>query len=266
MKPFLKWAGNKTRVLKHILPNLPEGKRLVEPFVGSGAVFLNAGFSKNLVSDMNADLINLYHQIKSDGGAFIEYAEQFFTPELNVDTEFYKIREQFNTTSDQRLKSALFIYLNRHCFNGLCRYNKKGLFNTPFGRYKRPVFPELEIRNFETQAQHTTFLHQDFRDTMKSALPGDVIYCDPPYVPLSATSNFTDYATGGFNLDDQRDLAQLALACRDRGITVLVSNHDTEFTREIYRDSNLVFFDVQRFISSDAANRNKASELLAIFS
>ena len=135
MKPFLKWAGGKFRIIDRVLDSLPKGKRLIEPFVGSGSVFLNANFEENVLADSNADLIHLYKQIQADGKEFIEYANSLFVSSNNTEVEFYKLRDEFNTTSDIKRKSALFVYLNRHCFNGLCRYNSKGKFNVPFGRY-----------------------------------------------------------------------------------------------------------------------------------
>ena len=118
-RPFLKWAGGKYRIVDRILSALPDGQRLVEPFVGSGAVFLNAGFEAATVADSNQDLIGLYQIIQSEGEAFAQYAAALFTPENNTETVFYQCREEFNTISDVARKAALFVYLNRHCFKGM---------------------------------------------------------------------------------------------------------------------------------------------------
>ena len=144
-KPFLKWPGGKFKLLDRIRNRLDSGSRLVEPFVGSGAVFLNAGFKKHLLADTNPDLISLYHHVQNKGSDFAEYCQSFFTPENNCEKRYYNFRKQFNSTSDLKYKSALFLYLNRHCYNGLCRYNSKNKFNTPFGRYKNPYFPKKEF-------------------------------------------------------------------------------------------------------------------------
>lgn len=265
MKPFLKWAGSKYRIVDHIKTFLPEGKRLIEPFVGSGAVFLNTDYPEYLLTDSNSDLISLYRHLKNEGPSFITYCEKYFAQKCNDEEKFYELRNDFNSTKDERLKAALFVYLNRHCYNGLCRYNSKGGFNVPFGRYKKTYFPRREMIAFHEKAQRASFKVADFRDAMMQAKTGDVVYCDPPYVPISETSNFTTYAAGGFNLAAQEDLAEYAKKLAKRGITVVISNHDTEFSRKIYKGAKFDRFDVQRFISCDGKNRTTAPELLAIF-
>jgi len=264
-RPFLKWAGNKYQILEHIMALLPSGHRLIEPFVGSGAVFLNAGYESYLLADSNEDLISLYQTLQSEGELFIDYCRHYFTSGTNVENRYYELRQEFNTTPDSRLKAALFIYLNRHAYNGLCRYNSKGGFNTPFGRYAKPHFPEQEMRRFVNRAGGATFTVADFRDTMRSAQRGDVLYCDPPYVPLSATSNFTSYSSGGFGRDDQVALAELAKELSARGVPVLISNHATEFTLNAYQTAKIEQLDVQRFISCNGDNRGTAREVLALF-
>jgi DNA adenine methylase len=266
MKPFLKWAGSKYKIIDKIRQSLPSGNRLIEPFVGSGAVFLNTDYPEYLVADTNADLINLYACIKSQGFDFIEYAKQLFVAENNQPESFYRLRQEFNETTSLERKSALFIYLNRHCFNGLCRYNSKNQFNVPFGRYTSPTFPEQEIIDFFHKSQSVEFQVAEFTHTMLQAKSGDIVYCDPPYAPLVQTSNFTSYTKNEFTLDCQKELSDLALKLMDRKICVVISNHDTEFTRSIYQSADINFFDVQRFISSKASTRTKAPELLAIFS
>ena len=265
MKPFLKWAGNKFQIVARIKAQLPVGRRLLEPFVGSGALFLNTDYACYLLADANADLIGLYQQIQREGTDFIDYARTFFVAENNTPEQFYHLRTEFNRTEDRRYKSALFIYLNKHCFNGLCRYNQKGEYNVPFGRYKKPYFPEKELLFFYAKAQQATFQHADFATVMSAAQPGDVIYCDPPYVPLSQTANFTSYSAGAFGVAEQQELARQAVACAERGIPVVISNHDTEFVRAEYAGARIEQFDVQRYISCDGNNRGKAAELLAVF-
>lgn len=264
-RPFLKWAGGKFKIIDKILAELPSGKRLIEPFVGSGAVFLNAPFDKFLLADTNEDLINLFTFIQQEGQAFADYASTLFVPENNQAEVFYELRTEFNITADSKRKAALFIYLNRHCFNGLYRCNSKGGFNVPFGRYTKPAFPYTQVMNFHAKSQNAEFVHQDFVTTMDMAKPGDVVYCDPPYVPLSPTANFSDYTAAGFSQEQQQQLADKAQELSQRGVSVIISNHDTPFTREIYRKASITKFDVQRFISSKASQRNKAPELVACF-
>lgn len=266
-KPFLKWPGGKFKLLDRIRNRLDSGNRLVEPFVGSGAVFLNADFKKYLLADTNPDLINLYLQVQENDTDFVKYCQSFFTSENNCEERYYYFRTQFNTTRDIRYKSALFLYLNRHCYNGLCRYNSKHEFNTPFGRYKKPYFPTKELDAFHKAARTAQFIHNSFVDTMKKARKGDVVYCDPPYVPLSKTAYFTDYFSGGFAWKEQIELAEWAGKLARKGIPVIISNHNTDNTRALYKDAGATteLFMVRRTISCNTSNRGKVEELLAVF-
>ena len=264
-KPFLKWPGGKYRLVERINKELGPGKRLIEPFIGSGAVFLNSPYNKFLLADNNPDLINLYNILHQEGGVFIEYVRGFFLPECNNADAYYSFRAVFNNTNDIRLKAALFIYLNRHCYNGLCRYNSSGGFNSPFGRYKTPHFPEQTMLAFMEKSKHAKFISADFKTTMMKARKGDVIYCDPPYTPLSKTANFTGYSTGGFGWDKQEELVALALKLASKGIRVVISNHNTPDIRKLYKEAKITSFQVQRYISQDTNNRKKAAELIAVF-
>lgn len=265
MKPFLKWAGGKYKIIDRILKELPKGDLLVEPFAGSGAVFLNTDYDNYLIADVNADLINLYKLIQEEGRDFVKYASTLFLPKNNTEEAYYLFRDEFNGCSNISRKSALFVYLNRHCFNGLCRYNSKGGFNVPFGRYVNPIFPEKEILNFHEKSKRAIFEISDFRNTMNKATKNSVVYCDPPYAPLTLTSNFSSYTSGGFDLADQMALADSAKKLTSVGIPVIISNHDTQFTRDLYIDAKIKGFNVQRFISSSANNRCKAPELIACY-
>ena len=267
MKPFLKWAGSKYSIISKIkssLGNLPQS-RLIEPFVGSGAVFLNTNFDKYVLADNNPDLINLYKILKKEKLEFIEYARIFFGENSNTRDKFYENRELFNSTNDVRLKSALFLYLNKHSFNGLTRYNSKGIYNAPFGLYDKPYFPSKEMLNFANKSRKAQFKIASFEKTMRLAKAGDVVYCDPPYVPISKTSNFTNYTGAGFSIDLQNKLAYIARELIINGVKVIISNHDTEFTRKIYQGSDITSFKVQRFISCKTDKRIKAQELIAVF-
>jgi DNA adenine methylase len=141
----------------------------------------------------------------------------------------------------------------------------KGGFNVPFGRYKRPYFPEAEMHHFVQKAQNATFQHNKFAATMASCQPGDVVYCDPPYVPLSNTANFTSYSANGFGWAEQTDLAHQANKLAQRGIPVIISNHNTAAVREVYEAAKIETFEVRRFISCNGDKREKAAELLAVF-
>ncbi|MDH5179085.1 MAG: Dam family site-specific DNA-(adenine-N6)-methyltransferase [Gammaproteobacteria bacterium] len=267
IRPFLKWAGSKFRIIDRIQRLLPPGKRLIEPFTGSGAVFLNTDYDHYLLSDNNPDLINLYRYLQEDGQAFIDYCKNYyFGDKFNNPDTYYKRRELFNKTTDLRKKSALFLYLNRHGYNGLCRYNSSGGFNVPFGRYKHPYFPAKEMLAFHYKSQYAEFRVAGFETVMQNAKRGDVIYCDPPYHPLSASANFTTYSAGGFSEAQQHQLAALAKAARERNIPVLISNHNTRFTLDVYADATLENFPVRRFISCNGNRRDHAGELLALYS
>jgi len=132
--PFLKWAGGKRKIIDKIKALLPEGQRLIEPFCGSATVFLNTDYSKNLIADTNKDVINIYHHLQQKETTFVEYASQFFIPANNDADKYYEFRKTFNETDNKQLRAALFLYLNKHGYNGLCRYNSSGGFNVPFGK------------------------------------------------------------------------------------------------------------------------------------
>lgn len=264
-RPFLKWAGNKYRCLAHILAELPPGERLVEPFLGSGALFLNTHYPSYLLAEKNHDLISLYENIQQGSTEFINYCSHYFSEKTNQSAVYYENRVKFNQSEDERLRAALFLYLNRHGYNGLCRYNKKGQWNVPFGSYEKPYFPFQELMYFHLKSLYAKFIHADFRTTFEQTRPGDVVYCDPPYVPLSATASFTSYTASCFTKEDQESLAELALTHSRRGITVLISNHDTAFTRQIYAQARIVSFPVQRSISCKGSKRGTVQELLAIY-
>lgn len=266
MKSFLKWAGNKHRILDKLKVYLPKNDRLIEPFLGSATVFLNTSYPAYLLGDSNLDLIQLYKYLQQEGQFFIDYCRFFFHKNFNTAEEFYRLRCLFNDSKEHRKRAALLLYLNKHCFNGLARFNQKGQFNTPFSYYKSPYFPEKEMQYFHQRARKAEFIHGDFLTTLGYVKQGDVIYCDPPYVGLSKTANFTHYTSEGFSHTQQMNLAKAAKNLASKGIQVIISNHDTEFTRDIYKGATIVSLVVQRNISSKGSERKKAKELLAIFS
>jgi DNA adenine methylase len=255
VRPFLKWPGGKYKLLDKILPKLPKSPKWVEPFVGAGAVFLNVNTEHAILNDINPDLINLYQLIKTEGKTFIDYAEQFFIKKNNQEKSYYKLRSEFNDSRDTVLRSALFLYLNRHGYNGLCRYNKAGGFNVPFG----------QLLFFHQKSQHAIFTCQDYRQTLQGLAPDSVVYCDPPYAPISTSASFTQYSGKIFTWQDQQDLAQLAKQLSQQGIRVLISNHDLKSLRDIYRGAKISSFDVARTINCNTSKRGPVKELLALF-
>lgn len=237
-RAFLKWAGGKFKLVDELANYLPTGERLVEPFVGAGSVFLNTDYPSYLLCDINQDLINLYNIVKERPAEYIAAAKKLFVDEMNQKDAYYRVRTDFNKSRDPFLRSVYFLYLNRHGFNGLCRYNRKGGFNVPFGSYKKPYFPEKEILAFSKKAQRAEFKCIGYEKAFEQIRTGDVIYCDPPYAPLSTTASFTTYVGAGFSLDDQALLARYSrhMALEQR-IPVVISNHDIPLTRELDRKS-----------------------------
>lgn len=266
-RPFLKWPGGKYRLLKQIQTALGSGQKLIEPFVGSAAVFLNTQFNRYLLADTNPDLIALYEDLRDGGEDFVQTCAALFVPENNQADRYYRLRNEFNNGASRERKSALFLYLNRHGYNGLCRYNSRGEFNTPFGQMTRPYFPRKEMLSFLQHARRARFKQQNFRESMLSARRGDIVYCDPPYVPLSRTASFTDYHSGGFNWQHQETLAETAARLAQRGVRVVISNHDTPAIRNLYKahGARLKRLSVRRSISCNGADRALVGEIIAVF-
>lgn len=267
LRPPLKWPGGKFRLLDEIAPRLPAGSRYVEPFVGSGAVFLRTDYQDSYLSDTNADLILFYETLVKQGRKFINRCRDLFADGNSADL-YYERRERLNSVKPGSEKAALFLYCNRHGYNGLVRYNAEGKFNVPFGRYAQPYFPEKEMDFFAKKCKKAGVIFEttDFRRVMAQLKRGDVAYCDPPYVPLSATANFTTYSGSAFGMEEQRALAEMAEAAAKRGARVLVSNHDVPATRALYAGAKeIVDFTIRRNISCVGTGRNMVKELLAIY-
>ncbi|EGT0640283.1 MULTISPECIES: adenine-specific DNA-methyltransferase [Citrobacter] len=264
-RAFLKWAGGKYPLLDDIKRYLPQGECLIEPFVGAGSVFLNTDFSRYILADINSDLISLYNIVKTRTDEYVQASRELFMPETNQAEVYYQFREEFNACQDPFRRAVLFLYLNRFGYNGLCRYNLRGEFNVPFGRYKKPYFPEAELYHFAEKAQNAEFHCLSYEECMDRADTNSVVYCDPPYAPLSATANFTAYHTNSFSPKEQAHLAEMAEKLVSKQIPVLISNHDTPDTREWYRAAKHFQVKVRRSISSNGGTRKKVNELLALY-
>lgn len=265
-RAFLKWAGGKYSLVEQIQEKLPHGNKLIEPFVGAGSVFLNTNYPRYLLNDINPDLINLYNLLKAKPEQLISEIRHYFSATNNTAERYYELRNEFNACTDPELRAILFVYLNRHGYNGLCRYNLSGAFNVPFGRYAKPYFPEREMYFFAEKAQRAVFTCLPFERVFSRARKGNVIYCDPPYSPISRTASFTSYAQLAFTHEAQQKLAQLAQrAAYQRGIPVLVSNHNLPITRALYAKASLSELMVKRSISTNGENRVPVSELLAFY-
>jgi len=269
-KPFLKWAGNKHKILSDILPHIGSPKRTCEPFGGSLAVSLNVDAGLYVLSDINRDLMNVYSNVLNlNNELFLPQCRELFVPSNNQRDVYLRLRENFNNETSTLQRSILFLYLNRHCFNGLTRYNKKGKFNVPFGKYDKPSFPLTEIEAFRTvfsQRDYKLYCSsfEDLRlyDELEA---NDVVYFDPPYIPLTKTANFTDYSSTGFTIKQHLQLLDLIKILVKRGIKVVVSNSDTEATREIYKNAEVHSVQVTRTISAKTSSRTKTNELIMVF-
>ncbi|EBP9948260.1 DNA adenine methylase [Salmonella enterica] len=258
MSTILKWAGNKTAIMPELIKHLPAGPRLVEPFAGSCAVMMATDYPHYLVADINPDLINLYLMIQKDHEAVIQIAKELFK-DFNSDVQYYRVRQHFNYSIINEVeKAAYFLYLNRHSYRGLCRYNQKGEYNNPYGHYKKPYFPENEIRAFSEKAKRAAFICASYDETLALLQTGDVVYCDPPY-----DGTFNGYHTAGFTEDDQYHLASILERRSSEGHPVIVSNSDTSLTRSLYRDFTRHRITAKRSMGVAAGDSKTAVEIIA---
>jgi DNA adenine methylase len=272
--PFLKWAGGKRKLTPILISAFPKGfdpkkNRFFEPFLGGGALTFALGNpsseiyvpGKNLyINDMNPDLINTYKIIRDDVHTLIKELRKFEI--LNDEESFYEIRAA-KYTNPVRL-AARFIYLNKTCFNGLWRVNSSGAFNVPFGRYKNPnILDEENLILCSQRLKESKISLGTFQMAVSYAKPGDLVYFDPPYIPLTKTAAFSQYAKEDFGLEDQKELASVIKELTGRGINVILSNSDTSLTREIFgKCLKLRQILVARTISAQGATRRAVNEVI----
>lgn len=270
-KPFLKWAGGKTKLLPIMEPLFPgDFGTYFEPFLGAGAVFFhlaNEGRIKHaFLSDINQDLVNAFMKVRNVPGDLVRHLEEL--KEDHCSDSYYEARLRFNSGfMTQTVRAAHFIYLNKTCFNGLYRVNSQGDFNSPFGCYKNPKICDEAMLHAVSQTLRRTsasVMPLDFAVTMKSAIKGDFIYLDPPYVPLSETENFTAYDAEGFALKEHERLAAAFRSADKRGVLLMATNHDTPLVRRLYAGFKLTKAQVQRSINSDASARKAGAPELII--
>ncbi|PAO19155.1 DNA adenine methylase [Enterobacter roggenkampii] len=270
VKTPLKWVGSKVRLMPQLRDHLPEGKRLVEPFAGSCAVMMNTDYDEYLIADLNPDLVNLYKVMAYHTEAFLNELDLMFSAGALGDLEsravyYYAIREDFNLTGkalgSESVEAAVrFMYLNRHGFNGLCRYNRRGQFNVPFGKYKKNYFPLKEVRAFAEKAKRATFITAHYSETLALVRTGDVVYCDPPY--LTESGNFTSYTESGFSHLDQGRLARKLRRLTENGVSVVASNSDLEMVHYLYAGFEAVKVNAPRSVGAAAASQKSAAELI----
>lgn len=261
MKPFIKYAGGKTQLLPEIQQRLPKTfNTYFEPFLGGGAVLLALALPTAIVNDINPELINLWRQVKEHVETLIiELSKLDASHEAASDAKgfYYKTREAFNEEAgrDTTIQAARFIYLNKHCFNGLYRVNSKGKFNVPFnGRLQGKSYSAEELRKASVQLKHVDFKLGDFDEALTKAKEKDFVFLDSPYAPLTPTS-FLDYTKEGFLYEDHIRLAEAFKELTNRGVYCMLTNHDTTFVRELYKDYKIEAVSVRRSINSKGTNR-----------
>lgn len=259
-RPFLKWVGGKRQLLDQMRPHLPvRFGRLHEPFVGGGALFFALQPRRASLSDNNARLVATYRGVRDEPGRVIELLKEY-----PHDKDFFlEARDWAIDDRPDAEIAAWFIYLNKTGYNGLYRVNKRNRFNVPFGNYRRPkICDEGGLRAASKALQGVRLEQGDFAATARRARKGDLVYFDPPYVPLSMTSDFTKYTSTGFDADDQRRLRDVALVLKARGVHVLLSNSSAAWVRELYCDFELIEVRARRAVNCQPSGRGEVKELL----
>jgi DNA adenine methylase len=264
--PFLKWAGGKWSIAQRIERLLPRDVRsrvYREPFVGGGAMFFYLQPRRAVLSDSLVDLVCTYRVVQQHAEALITRLSQL--RETHSTEQYYQVRTLFNTEREAPRveRAAWLIYLNKTCFNGLFRTNRDGGFNVPEGRFKNPgILDPQNLRLAAAALAEADLVHATFDHLVDRAEPGDMIYLDPPYVPLSKTSSFSSYADGAFTLRDQARLADVFRTLDARGCLLALSNSDTPEVRRLYEGFDVSPIIAPRAISSKAATRGEVTELL----
>ena len=274
-KPFVKWAGGKRQLLPELRKRVPaKFGTYFEPFVGGGALFFDLAPERAVLVDANQRLIRAYRGVRDSVEHVIATLKAYALH--HSEDYYYSVRDH---RPDQAVEDAYvatwFIYLNKTGFNGLYRVNRKNEFNVPFGKYKNPAICDEENLRACSLAlrgaghgyvsdQHVELFHGDFKTFEPRAVAGDFVYFDPPYAPLTATSNFTSYTAGGFSAKDQEDLRDLALRLKEGGVHVLISNSSAEVIEKLYLDKGFEIESVQarRNINSKASKRGAIEEFL----
>ena len=262
-RPFIKWAGGKRQLLPELLRHVPSRYgRYFEPFVGGGALFFEQRPARALLTDVNERLIRTYRGVKNDVEDVIARLASY--ERHHEESFFYRLRDlDIDAQTDSEV-AAWFIYLNKVGFNGLYRVNRQNRFNVPFGRYKNPtICDEATLRACSAALAGATIEKADFAAAVASAAPGDLVYFDPPYVPLSVTSSFTSYTSAGFGSDEQIRLRNLARELKQRGVHVLLSNSSAPLVRELYAEHfTITEVSATRLLNSKATGRGAITELV----
>lgn len=269
-KPLLKWAGGKRQLLPTLIKRMPERyDTYFEPFLGGGALLFALQPKSAYVNDLNSELINMYLVVKNKPQElFIELEKH----EKNHGHDyFYEIRnldrtDEFSIKTDVEL-AARTIYLNHTCFNGLYRVNRKGYFNTPLGRYKKPnILDKENITSVHKyfNGNNVNLYNDDYKKILKKVKQNDFVYLDPPYDPISKTESFTGYTSVGFSRDDQIKLKEECDRLNRIGAFFMVSNSNTKFIKELYKDYKIIVIPAKRCINSKGNKRKNSTEVIII--
>ncbi|MBF1135179.1 MAG: DNA adenine methylase [[Eubacterium] sulci] len=262
LSPFLKWAGGKRQLLDKIIDRMPKSfNNYYEPFIGGGALLFELQPAKAVINDINASLINAYITIAEKPFEFISAVTELDSqiPE-DGKAYYYSLRERYNnklvkTEYDTEL-AALFVFLNKHCFNGLYRVNAKGLFNVPYNNSKRESINNESIIAISEYLKNVKIMQGDFEKACNDAQRGDFVFFDSPYAPLNPTS-FESYTKEGFDIESHKRLANLFEKLTDKGCYCMLTNHNTEFINDLYGNKGykMDVVSVKRMINSNASKR-----------
>lgn len=253
-KPILKWAGGKTQMLGDIMPKIPANYgKYIEPFIGGGALFFALNSNQSVIADSNPELVNMYQQVANNVEKVIEYLHQY----RNTKEDFYSVRELDWNLLSKAEAAARTIYLNKTCFNGLYRVNKKGQFNVPFGNYKAPKFCDEEALYAASEAlKRATIVCGDYLTVLKEyAEPGDFVFLDPPYLPISEYSDFKRYTKEQFYEEDHVELAKEVLRLQELGCHVILTNSNHPLVHELYAKYSIEVIQTKRYISCNGSRR-----------
>ena len=252
-KPFLKWAGGKKQMISDILKFAPKNfNKYIEPFIGGGAVYFNLNHPQSIISDLNEELVITYKQVKENIGEVIDILEKY----NNTEDFYYKTRALDVNKLSYSERAARLIYLNKTCFNGLFRVNKKGEFNVPYGKRSGSFLNKENLIGASHYLQDTEIYHSDYKSVLKKfAKKGDFIFLDPPYQPVGKFSDFKRYTKEFFYENDQIEIAELFKELTNKGCYVMLTNSDHPFILDLYKDFQIEIIETKRLISSDPKTR-----------
>ena len=261
-KPFLKWAGGKTQLIPHLLKYIPkEFNKYIEPFVGAGALFFHLNYSRSIISDLNEELMITYEVVRDDIYSLINLLDSY----VNEKSFYYNMRDLKPCNLSKVERAARFIYLNKTCFNGLYRVNKKGYFNVPYNNgIGKKYYDEKILLNASLSLKNTQIFHSDYRFILeKFAEENDLVFLNPPYHPISKNSDFKRYTKEFFYEDDQIELFKQFKILVEKGCFVILTNAAHQLIFDLYKDFRIETIETKRLISSNP-NTRKGKDVIVI--